>query len=303
MLDSPVKKSSAAAVPINPPARVLGTENAILAGTNRRYYVPDYEGCLSVKTVVLGSAAWEADGRRFVVHENSYLVLNDRQRYTITVDSARDVTTFCVFFKRGLVEDVFLSYATPADTLLDLPAPAPLHFWEKLETQGGRVLGLVRELRRQIIKGSRSRQALEPYFYSMADHMVREHFQMWAAIARLPPLRAATKQELYRRLLRGRDYLLSSLDDPAPLADVAHEACLSPYHFHRAFTQVFRETPHRYLTRHRLEKARRLLSQTERSVTEVCFECGFESLGSFSSLFRRWFGASPREFRAARGRK
>lgn len=302
-MDSTSEKSSPAVVPVNPPARVLGTENAILAGTNRRYYVPDYEGCLSVKSVVLGSAAWEAEGRRFVVHENSYLILNDRQRYTITVDSALDVTTFCVFFKRGLVEDVFLSYATPAATLLDLPAPPPLHFWEKLETEGGGVLGPVRELRRQVVKGSRSRQELEPYFYSIADHMVREHSQTWAAVARLPPLRASTKQELYRRLLRGRDYLLSSLDGPVLLNEVAREACLSPYHFHRAFTQVFRETPHRYLTRHRLEKARRLLMQTDRSVTEVCFECGFESLGSFSALFRRRFGASPREFRAARARK
>jgi AraC-like DNA-binding protein len=296
----PTKTSSAAAVPVNPPESVLGTENAILTGTNRRYYVPDYEGCLSVKTVVCGSALWEAAGRQFIVHENSYLILNDRQRYTITIDSARKVTTFCIFFKRGLVEDVFRSRATPTTILLDFPvAPASdqLHFPEKLETQGHGVLGLIRELRRRMAQGIISRQALEVNFYMLAAAMVRDHQQVQAAAANLPALRSSTRQELYRRLLRGRDYLLSSLDRPVLLSDMAREACLSPYHFHRAFTQAFHETPHRYLTRQRLEKARHLLSQRERSVTEVCFECGFQSLGSFSSLFRRHFGISPSEFR------
>lgn len=301
-----MKTASSATVPINPSASVLDTENAILAGTNRRYYVPDYEGCLSLKSVVLGSALWEVDGRRFVVHENSYLILNDHQSYTMMIDAAREVTTFCIIFKRGLVEDVFLRYVTPATALLDFPVPPAspqLQFWEKLETQGGRVLGLIRELRQEIIKGNSSQAALERNFYLIADNMVREHLQLWEDMARLPPIRATTKQELYRRLLRGRDYILSSPDNPVLLSDMAHEACLSTYHFHRAFTQAFHKTPHRYLTRHRLEKARRLLGQTDRSVTEICLECGFESLGSFSSLFHRWFRMSPHEFRMARPRK
>lgn len=300
-----MENSSPATIAINPHHTVLGAENAILAGTNRRYHVPDYEGCLSVKSVVAGSATWEAGGRRFVVHENSYLILNDRQRYTITIDAAREVTTFCLFFKRGLVEDVFRSYAAPAAALLDAPAEhgaTRLNFWEKLETEGGGVLGRVRELRRQVVRGVESRLALEPYFYSVADQMVRGHLEMCAAVRRLPPLRASTRLELYRRLLRGRDYILSSMCEPIRLDDMAREACLSPYHFHRTFSQVFHETPHRYLTRQRLERARHLLRRTDRSVTEVCFECGFESLGSFSSLFRRRFGMSPRAFRATRTR-
>src|ERR1044071_1231326 len=139
-----MKKSSSATIAINPQHTVLGSENAILSGTNRRYHVPDYEGCLSVKSVVAGTATWEAGGRRFVVNENSYLILNDRQRYTVTIDAAREVTTFCLFFKRGLVEDVFRSYAAPTDALLDAPAEpdtARLNFWEKLETEGRGALG------------------------------------------------------------------------------------------------------------------------------------------------------------------
>lgn len=243
---------------------------------------------------------WEAAGRQFIVHENSYLILNDRQHYTLTIDSARKVTTFCIFFKRGLVEDVFRCGATPASTLLDFPLPptsTQLNFWEKLESQGSGVLRLIHELRRQVFRGIATRQVLDASFYTIASEMVKAHQQMEAAVAKLPALRSSTRQELYRRLLRGRDYILSSLDSPLLLDDMAQEACLSPYHFHRTFTQAFGETPHRYLTRHRLEKARLLLRQGDRSITEICFDCGFESPGSFSSLFRRTFGISPREYR------
>jgi AraC family transcriptional regulator len=261
--------------------------------------VPDYEGCLSIKTVVSGSALWETAGRQFVVHENSYLILNDRQRYTLTMDSARAATTFCIFFKRGLVEDVFRSQVTSADALLDFPAPpttTQLNFREKLETQENSVLGLTRQLRRQLLAGA-SGEALEQSFYAIAARLVREHQQSESLIARLPVIRSSTRLELYKRLLRGRDYLLSSLDRSVRLDDMAREAGLSPYHFHRAFTKMFRETPHHYLTRHRLEKARAMLGKGELSVTEVCFECGFESLGSFGSLFHRHFGVPPGKFR------
>jgi AraC family transcriptional regulator len=297
-----VKEQPAARFAINPREAILGTENAILSGTNNSYYVPDYEGCLSIKTIVSGSASWEAAGRRFVVHENSYLILNDRQRYTMTIDAARPVTTFCLFFQRGFVEDVFRSTVTPTSSLLDAPeGPNALRlgFWEKLESQENRLLELIRALRRRILQGTTERQTLEDDFYSIAAEMIGQHQQTESAIARLPARRSATKMELYRRLLRGRDHLLSSLDQPVRLSEVARAACLSPSHFHRTFTRAFGETPQRYLTRHRLQRAGQLLRQNHLAVTEVCLESGFESLGSFSSLFRRHFGLSPSEFRRA----
>ena len=86
-------------------------------------------------------------------------------------------------------------------------------------------------------------------------------------------------------------------DERISLAEVARAACLSPYHFHRLFRATFRTTPHEYLTRERLERARHLLANEDLPVTEVSLRAGFEALGSFSTMFRRRFGVSPREFR------
>ena len=78
----------------------------------------------------------------------------------------------------------------------------------------------------------------------------------------------------------------------------ANAPCVSPYHFHRLFHEVFHETPNQYLQRRRLEQARELLESTDRGVTEISLDVGFESSTSFSALFRRSLGCSPREYRA-----
>jgi AraC-like DNA-binding protein len=87
------------------------------------------------------------------------------------------------------------------------------------------------------------------------------------------------------------------LTEHLSLKSIARLAHLSPFHFHRAFSAVFGETPHAYRTRRRLERAARLLEETDAPVIDVCLQSGFESAGSFSTLFRRRYGASPVEFR------
>jgi AraC-like DNA-binding protein len=101
--------------------------------------------------------------------------------------------------------------------------------------------------------------------------------------------------DTFRRLCRGRDLLASRYQSPVRLEHAAREACLSEYHFHRLFHATFRQTPHDFLTQLRMDRARQMLA-SERSVTEVCFEVGYASLGSFSSKFRAHFGQSPAGF-------
>jgi transcriptional regulator GlxA family with amidase domain len=82
--------------------------------------------------------------------------------------------------------------------------------------------------------------------------------------------------------------------DVAALARIAH---VSAAHFARTFRATFGETPHRYLQRRRVERAMSLLRDTDRRVTDICFEVGFASPGTFSRTFRDIVGRSPREYR------
>ena len=101
-----------------------------------------------------------------------------------------------------------------------------------------------------------------------------------------------------RRLLRARDAMDRSYAQPLDIAALARIAHVSQAHFIRTFRATFGETPHRYLQRRRVERAMFLLVQTDRSVTEICLDVGFASLGSFSRTFRAIVGESPSAFRS-----
>ena len=98
--------------------------------------------------------------------------------------------------------------------------------------------------------------------------------------------------EVYQRLCRARSFIDHCYDHPLSLDQISSQACFSRYHFLRLFRQAFNKTPHQYLIERRIEKAKELLADNLR-VTDVCFEVGFQSLGSFSSLFHKYVGHAP----------
>jgi transcriptional regulator GlxA family with amidase domain len=104
-------------------------------------------------------------------------------------------------------------------------------------------------------------------------------------------------EEQNRRLLRARDAMDRSYAQPLDIATLARIAHVSEAHFIRTFRATFGETPHRYLQRRRVERAMFLLWHTDRSVTEICFDVGFASLGSFSRTFSAILGESPSDYR------
>jgi AraC-like DNA-binding protein len=99
------------------------------------------------------------------------------------------------------------------------------------------------------------------------------------------------------RLLRARNYIGDCYRERVTLEMAARHACLSPFHFNRLFALAFGETPHEFLTRVRIDEAKRLLLAENQSVTDICFGLGYESLGSFSLKFRQKTGLAPSTFR------
>jgi AraC-like DNA-binding protein len=108
-------------------------------------------------------------------------------------------------------------------------------------------------------------------------------------------------EDLHRRLLRARDAMDRAYADPLDVRAVAAVAYVSEAHFIRSFRAVFGETPHRYLQRRRVERSMFLLRETDRSVTDICFDVGFMSLGTFSRTFREIIGETPSSYREGNG--
>lgn len=107
--------------------------------------------------------------------------------------------------------------------------------------------------------------------------------------------------EIHRRLRVAREYIDDCFDSALRLEQIADQACFSEFHFQRLFRQMFHQTPHQYMTGRRLERARELLLYTNLPVSEICLLVGFQSLGSFSTLFSRQTGMSPSAYRSRFG--
>lgn len=96
-----------------------------------------------------------------------------------------------------------------------------------------------------------------------------------------------------RRMLRARDAMDRRYAAPLDIPTLAGIASVSEAHFIRVFRTTFGETPHRYLQRRRVERAMYLLRVTDRPVTDICWEVGFNSLGTFTRTFGVIVGETP----------
>ena len=102
-----------------------------------------------------------------------------------------------------------------------------------------------------------------------------------------------------RHLLKAKDLADARYFEQLDVDDLARAAGLSRAHFSREFRAAFGESPHGYLLTRRMERAAALLRNTDRSVVDVCFSVGLQSVGSFTSSFKRTYGVTPTEYRAS----
>lgn len=275
----------------------------ILRGRNNSYYHHSLSPpALSIKTMANGHALYTIEGAKFAVDDSHYLILNTHQDYTIEISSPTIVESYCIFFPYGWVEDVARGAGCSDQALLDRTysdAGGQVKFFEQLHPHDLTVSAWMWRMRERLSDNGVSGGWLEEQLRGLLLAMLHVQQGVYRQIEQIPAARASTREELYRRLYLARDYMHASLDSAISLEDIAAHALLSPYHFLRAFKRLFGQTPHAYLTQKRLERACFLLSRTTLPITEICFSVGFESLGSFSALFHRQIGLTPRAYRQA----
>ena len=103
--------------------------------------------------------------------------------------------------------------------------------------------------------------------------------------------------DVYKKIVTAKVYIDENFGEPLDLDRLSREACLSRFHFHRLFTRIYQKTPHQYLTKRRIEQARKWLADDDLTISEICIHVGFESIGSFSLLFKKESGYAPLHFR------
>lgn len=279
----------------------------LLNGRSHTYYAAAEGLPLSLKCMFNGRARYTLGRAEFCVDHGGFMVVNQAQPYTLEIASPTCVESFVFWFPDGWAEEVARSLATSDEAQLDEPN-APAHrgveFFSRYIPNDTAVMGRVRE----VFAAYKSESVIEDCWLEerlrgLLAAMLQTEHQFPHGCPSLSAARPGTREELYRRLNRGRDFLRAHASEAVTLGDAARIACLSPFHFLRSFKQAFGITPHQFLTSCRIDRAKFLLERTEVPVTAICFDAGFMSLGSFSTLFHRSTGVSPRQWRATHARR
>ncbi|WP_127539620.1 helix-turn-helix transcriptional regulator [Paenibacillus illinoisensis] len=261
-------------------------------------------GSLSLKTFRYGKTLYEAGHGHFSVDDERYLLLNEGQEYSLHIDSPVPVESFCVFFPPGFMEEICRNALSTDQQLLNEPHAASysgsIEWIERTYPMANRLGTALNQFRSSYIMGTFNGWGLEEQFHQLAIHMLDSHREVRFEIEGLDMAKPSTREELYRRIYIGHEYICAYYNRPITLTETASIAHLSVNHFLRNYKKLFGITPHQYLTELRLQAAKRLLLDTDKPVTDVCYEVGFESLGSFSTLFSKRFHTSPSQLRAKR---
>ncbi|MFN0107126.1 MAG: helix-turn-helix domain-containing protein [Bryobacteraceae bacterium] len=281
-----------------PLGAAFGTDNLILHAASRKHRVDNFHGPLSIKTVLRGSVNWRLDGREIAVDTRSFLVLNHGDAYSMHIDSPVPVATCCAFFQHGFVERLASDATSPLAAALECAAldrAAPsLAFLSRLHA-GGPIPQHVHGLAPRCA-GQLQPSGFEEDFLVLATALLNLYKEMTARIARVPAARKSTREELFRRVERAREFIHGQVGTGVSLHAAARAAYLSPFHFHRAFTAAHRQTPHAYVTALRLSRARTQL-EGGATVADTAHDAGFANAPAFTRLFGAHFGVNPSKVR------
>lgn len=253
---------------------------------------------LSIKCSMKGLENYRTSSGDYNVTSGSYLIVNEGQECSSFIKD--EAETFSVYFDPKFSNEVLKSLSTPSDKLLNysfIPGRQPVQFLEKLYSHNYTLTPVIMKLRLASKVNFDDENFIDEQFYEILNKLMIVHRDLYKEIGKLPPVKLSTKTELYKRICRAKEYMDSSFTENLTLNKISKEACLSQFHFIRLFKSVYKTTPHRYLTSKRIDKARNLLFTTDMSITEICFEIGFESVSSFSWLFKCRFGLSPEQVR------
>lgn len=286
-------------IDINRPCTIYGWPNTVICGKESEYYFPEHDAPLSLHCHYKGNGKYEERGQHYYIDESSYLLINQGQRYSITIHSEEPVEALYVFFRPGYAEEVYTSFIHEQRNLLDDPyrVEGTIRFIDAKYDHNEVVSPYLSRIHTLMQLSMATDEHLEEEFSLLMEGLIRSQYDTHEHIEKLPALKHTTRIELYKRLLRARDFIESSYTSEIPLTRIASEAYLSPHHFLRQFKLLFGKTPHQYVVSKRLELAIRLLQDNSLSITEICSKVGFESLGSFSWMFKKRFGVSPDQYR------
>jgi AraC family transcriptional regulator len=256
---------------------------------------------LMVATARGGREWFTLERRRLAVDDDNFLVVNEGRTQASLVRCDTEVESFRIFFRMGLADEVLAPLVLPVDRLLDTEGAsvrAGLEFSEGLRSHDRLVSPVLAYIRHQALGGCDDTAWFAEQLTYLLERLLLGHRQIMRRVQAMPCTRPGTRREIHRRVVLAVDYIESCYEHSIELETLARVACLSKFHFLRAFRSLHGMTPQDYVQRKRAYVAKRLLTTTTLPTSEVALRVGYSSPTSLRKQVRQWLGAAPADIRS-----
>ncbi len=251
----------------------------------------------AIKYVIKGVERYTVNGQCFPVHEGHYLLANARCSGSVLIDSAVAIPGLCADLTDEVMNGMVAACLLPEA----VNEPAFGSFFtsdEFLENsysaQGSQVGALMQRLAARIGEDPYApHHVARGVYLALAEAVVADHLAIVPRLRTIQAVRSGTRKDIFRRVERARSFLHDHFQSAIDVADMAHAAAMSEYHFFRAFRSIHATSPNQYLIALRLQHARAVLSRKDSSVSDVALACGFSDLYGFSKAFKKRYGVPP----------
>lgn len=262
------------------------------------YYCPEQISGLGMLLAGKGECDYFVNGERHLVRPGQVFLVNRASRLAIRA-TKKDSSPAMLFFHSRLPDLVRHSIEITDEKLLEENVTGQLYDFSYLERMYDNP-AFFDALSSLIALG----KSCSSFASLKADIMIRnlfekllhENSQAHILSRHIRAVKTSTRLEIYKRISIAKDWMEANGHRKITLLEMAAIANMNSQHFLRLFKQIFQITPHQYLVNLKLQKAKQLLRSRELTVSEVCHAIGFESVYSFSILFRKKFGISPGQF-------
>jgi len=255
----------------------------------------------SIKYVIDGTEKYFVNGKCYEVNQGQYLLANDKCEGSIIVENRGVVRGVCIDIANSLLSEIAGSRIQSGIPFPDADLDKFFvgeNFLENKYDSSKTALGPILTQLGNIL----SNNPLDGYeinhemYFAIAECIVQDQLPIYRSLSSINKIKSETRKELYRRLLRGKDYLDNNIAEKVCINAAARFAALSEYYFFRLFRASFGISPQQYLISKRLSEAVLLIESGNYSLSEVSIAVGFSDIYSFSKCFKNHFGCPPSKF-------
>lgn len=280
-----------------------GIDNGFALFSSKNLLGENQKTRFSIRFGINGTQEYHIKDRVLQVNSEQFLVMNAGTEYTVKARNDEDTTMLAFCYNEEFIKD-FVNVNSNSEAslidrngiydLIETSPEFPLHTLLVAEE--------VRPVIRDVVHAKLYLSADEVDDYSIFNRVLEMVFADCSSqlqnFEHQQIVKQSTKVELYKRLSIARDYIQAHFCDEINLNELSRVACLSPYHFHRAFKKTFGITPKKYVTALRIERAKWLLKNKDTNVQSICNEVGFKDVSSFTRLFASYANLTPSAYRS-----